>query len=125
MPLTQTAAALSVMISVGAVGHITTALGSGEIIVYSAQYRFIAGARNFVDCLAVRVLCGAVSGNVSSVFYDYQGCYEYLHVLVFRFPFSISLMVMCDIVRSDGMASLSSYSVMIQQCSNIIMISCS
>ena len=30
MPLTQTAAALSVMISVGAVGHITTALGLGE-----------------------------------------------------------------------------------------------
>ena len=30
MPLPQTAAALSVMISVGAVGHITTALGGGE-----------------------------------------------------------------------------------------------
>ncbi len=30
MPLTQTAAALSTMISVGAVGHITTALGLGE-----------------------------------------------------------------------------------------------
>ncbi len=50
-----------------------------------------------------------------------QGCYDYLHVLLFRFPFSVSLMVMCDIVRSDGMAKLSSYSVMIQQCANIIM----
>ena len=40
-----------------------------------------------------------------------QGCYDYLHVL---------LMVMCDIVRSDGMAKLSSYSVMIQHDTNII-----
>ena len=124
MPLNQIAAALYVMISVGAVGHITTALGFGEKEKASRIFRTLC-----VLSLGIRILLMAflftfsakLSALISPAPSMTQGCYEYLHVLLFRFPFSVSLMVMCDIVRSDGMAKLSSYSVMIQQCVNIIM----
>ena len=124
MPLTQTAAALSVMISVGAVGHITTALGLGEKDkanrIFSTVCALSSGIGIFLTVflsLFSAELSALISPDPSMI----QGCYDYLHVLVFRFPFSVSVMVMCDIVRSDGMAKLASYSVMIQQCSNIIM----
>ena len=124
MPLTQAAAALSVMISVGAVGHITTALGIGEknkaSFIFSTACVLSLGIGILLTAL-LYAFSAELSAVISPASSMTQGCYEYLHVLVFRFPFSISLSIMCDIVRSDGMAALSSYSVMIQQCSNIIM----
>ena len=124
MPLNQIAASLSVMISVGAVGHITTALGLGEKDKASRIFSTVCALSLSIGILLTVFLfmfSTELSALVSPESSMAQGCYDYLHVLLFRFPFSISLMVMCDIVRSDGMAKLSSHSVMIQQCANIIM----
>ena len=124
MPLTQTAAALSTMISVGAVGHITTALGLGEKDKAYRMFSTVCALALGIGILLTAFMflfSAKISALISPAPSMTRSCYEYLHVLLFRFPFSVSLMVMCDIVRSDGMAKLSSYSVMIQQCSNIFM----
>lgn len=123
LPLTQVAAALSTMISVGAVGHITTALGLGEKDKANRMFSTVCALSLGIGILLtvfIFMFAPKVSALISPAPSMTQGCYDYLHVLLFRFPFSVSLMVMCDIVRSDGMAKLSSYSVMIQQCANII-----
>ena len=124
MPLTQTAAALSTMISVGAVGHITTALGFGEKDKANRMFSTACALSLGIGILLtafIFMFADELSEIISPVASMTDSCEDYLEVLLFRFPFSVSLMVMCDIVRSDGMAKLASYSVMLQQCSNIIM----
>lgn len=121
MPLNQIAASLSVMISVGAVGHITTVLGLGEKDkanrIFSTVCALSLGIGILLTLLLLHLLLMfTFSLELSALIFPKssmtQSCYEYLHVLLFRFPFSVSLMVMCDVVRSDGMAKLSSHSVM-------------
>ena len=115
MPLNQIAASLSVMISVGAVGHITTVLGLGEKDKANRIFSTVCALSLGIGILLTLLLftfSSELSALISPESSVTQSCYEYLHVLLFRFPFSVSLMVMCDVVRSDGMAKLSSHSVM-------------
>ena len=124
MPVTQAASALAVLISVGAVRQITVASGLGN--------RDEAN-RIFSTALMLSLVAGGV---LSLLFFLFSqelarfiaptqelttSCAAYLGILIWRFPISISLVLMCDLVRSDGMAKLSSKAVMVQQSVNLLM----
>ena len=79
------------MISVGAVGHITTALGGGEKDKANRIFSTVCALSPGIGILLTALL-SAFSAELSAVMSPapsmMQGCYEYLYVLVFRFPFS-------------------------------------
>ena len=115
---------MSMSSQLGAVGYITTALGLGEKDKANRMFSTVCALSLGIGILLtafIFMFADELSEIISPVASMTDSCEDYLEVLLFRFPFSISLMVMCDIVRSDGMAKLASYSVIIQQCSNIIM----
>lgn len=124
MPVTQGAAALAVLISVGAVRQIALASGRGErdeanrMFTTALLLSLAAGG-------LLSLLCAALSGELALFVAPAPElaihCGAYLGVLVWRFPLSISLVLMCDLVRSDGLAKLSSKAVMVQQSVHLLM----
>ncbi len=91
MPLTQTAAALATMISVGAVGHITTALGLGEKNKAYRMFSTVCALSLGIGILLTAFLFTFSPKNsalISPAPSMTQSCYDYLHVLLFRFPLS-------------------------------------
>ena len=121
-PLSQIASALSVLISTGAVGLIAVAAGNGRRDeanrVFSTAFCLAAG----IGLLMTAVLLPAahsVTRLLTPVPELQDRVYRYLHILLFRFPFCILLMLMADLVCTDGMEKLSSIAISIQQLTNI------
>ena len=124
VPVTQMAAALAILISVGAVRQISTASGAGNRDeanrVFSTAI-FLAVAVGCLLMLGIFIFLERVSDIIAPTTELLTFCESYLSVLLWRFPMSITLVLMCDLVRADGFAKLSSKAIIIQQCVNISM----
>ncbi|MBQ4419195.1 MAG: ATP-binding protein [Synergistaceae bacterium] len=122
MPLNQLAGAVMMLISVGAGGLAAIALGARQHDeanrIFSAVFILCFGVGTLITLLCLpfthelsRFLALA-DDIVSSV-------WAYLHILVYRFPFMFALGGISILIRSDGMAKLASYAVLIGQIVNI------
>ena len=123
-PLTQIAAALTVLISTGAVGLIAVAAGNGKRDEANRAFSvaFYAAAVFGLIITAVLLPAGrSVVRLLTPVPELWDSVYAYLHVLLWRFPFCTLLMLMADLVCADGREKLSTWAVSIQQLSNIVL----
>ena len=121
-PLSQLAAALTVLISTGAIGLIAVAVGSGK---HDEANRAFSLA--FYTAIGFGLVITAVllptARNVVRLLTPvpelWDSVYAYLHILLWRFPFCALLMLMADLVCADGMEKMSTIAISIQQLSNI------
>ena len=123
-PLTQFAAALTVLISTGSVGLIAVAAGNGKRDeanrAFSLAFYVTIGLGLVISAVLLPVTRGVVR-LLTPVPELWESIYAYLHILVWRFPFCMLLMLMADLACADGMEKLSTAAVSIQQLTNIIL----
>ena len=123
-PLTQIAAALTVLISTGAVGLIAVAAGNGKRDeanrVFSLAFYTAIGFGAVITAVLLPTARSAVR-LLTPVPELWDSVYGYLHILLWRFPFCALLMLMADLVCADGMEKLSTVAISVQQLSNIVL----
>lgn len=123
-PLTQFASALTVLISTGSVGLIAVAAGNGKRDeanrAFSIAFYVIIGIGLAISAVLLPAARGVVR-LLTPVPELWESVYAYLHILAWRFPICMLLMLMADLVCADGMEKLSTAAVSIQQLSNIIL----
>lgn len=123
-PLTQFASALTVLISTGSVGLIAVAAGNGNRDEVNRAFSLAFYVTIGIGLVISTVLLPAAQGVVrllTPVPELWESVYAYLHILLWRFPFCMLLMLMADLACADGMEKLSTVAVSIQQLSNIIL----
>lgn len=123
-PLTQFASALTVLISTGSVGLIAVAAGNGKRDEANRAFSLAFYVTIGIGFVISAVLLPAARGVVrllTPVPELWDSVYAYLHILAWRFPFCMLLMLMADLVCADGMEKLSTEAVSIQQLSNIVL----
>jgi len=121
-PLTQFASALTILISTGSVGLIAVAAGNGKRDEANRAFSLAFYAAIGLGLVITAVLLPTARGVVrllTPVPELWESVYAYLHILVWRFPFCMLLMLMADLVCADGMEKLSTAAVSIQQLVNI------
>ena len=121
-PLTQFAAALTILISTGSVGLIAVAAGNGKREEASRAFSlafYVAIILGVVITAVLLPTARSVVRLLTPVPELWESVYAYLHILVWRFPFCMLLMLMADMVCADGMEKLSTAAVSIQQMVNI------
>ena len=124
IPITQVAAACIILISFGTVQKVSTLSGAGnrgganQIFSIAVFFAVIVGS-------LITALLFASSEKVANLLAPTAElsffCNVYLSVLLWRFPVSIMPVLLCDLVRADGMDKLSSKTIVIQQCTNVSM----
>ncbi len=123
-PLTQFASALTVLISTGSVGLIAVAAGNGKRDEANRAFSIAFYVTIGIGLAISAVLLPAARGVVrllTPVPELWESVYAYLHILAWRFPICMLLMLMADLVCADGMEKLSTAAVSIQQLSNILL----
>lgn len=123
-PLTQLAAALTILISTGAVGLIAVAAGNGQRDeanrAFSLAFFVAIGFGLAITAILLPSARNAVC-LLTPVPELWDSVYAYLHILLWRFPFCTLLMLMADLICADGMEKLSTMAISIQQLSNIML----
>ena len=122
MPLNQVSSALSLLISVGAGG--LAAIASGARQHEEADKIFTAVT---VLSLLLGILMTAVCLPFAWELADFlatedtldKSGWEYLHVMIWRFPFMFVLTSISVLIRSDGMPGLASQAVILGQITNV------
>ena len=123
-PLSQLATALTVLISTGSVGLIAVAAGNGKRDEANRAFSiafYVAIALGVAMTAALLPTARSVVRLLTPVPELWDSVYAYLHILVWRFPFCMLLMLMADLVCADGMEKLSTAAVSIQQAVNIVL----
>ena len=122
--LSQIAAALTILLSTGAVGLIAVAVGNGKRDeadrVFSLAF-YVSIAFGLLITLLLIPICSKVVRVLTPVPELWDSVYAYLHILLWRFPFCSMLMLMADLICADGMEKLSTASVSVQQLANIVL----
>ena len=123
-PLTQIAAALTILISTGSVGLISVAAGNGKREEANRAFSLAVYAAAGFGLAITAVLLPTARGVVrllTPVPELWENVYSYLHILLWRFPFCTLLMLTADLICADGMEKLSTVAVTIQQVTNIVL----
>ena len=122
MPLNQLAAALSLLISIGGGGLAAIASGARQhdeadrIFTAVTVLSLLMGILMTVACLPfTRELADFLATEDS---FDTSG-WEYLHIMIWRFPFMFAITSISVLIRSDGMPGFASQAVMIGQITNV------
>ena len=122
MPLTQTLAAVSILLSTGSAGMIAVASGARKKEDADRIFRVVmilnAAVSLLIACFVfafLRPLSHFLAGQEVIA----AQTYGYLKIIVFGIPFNMLLLSLSTIIRSDGMASLSSQGIIISQCVNL------
>ncbi|MBR6013000.1 MAG: hypothetical protein IK062_04360 [Selenomonadaceae bacterium] len=124
MPITQAAASLAILISVGAVSQISMASGEGNREAANRLFSmaiFLAVVTGCLLTIGLLIFSERVGNLIAPTTELATFCKSYLVVLLWCFPASITLTLMCDLVRADGFAKLSSKAIILQQCVNVSM----
>ena len=123
-PMSQFAAALTVLISTGSVGLIAVAAGNGKKEeanrAFSLAFYVAIGFGLIITAVLLPTARGVVR-LLTPVPELWGSVYAYLHILLWRFPFCMLLMLMADLACADGMEKLSTAAVSIQQLANILL----
>ena len=123
-PLTQFAASLTVLISTGSVGLIAVAAGNGKRDEANRAFSLSFYVAIVLGLVITAVLLPATGGVVrllTPVPELWESVHAYLHILLWRFPFCMLLMLMADLACTDGMEKLSTMAISIQQLANIVL----
>ena len=121
-PLTQFTAALTVLISTGSVGLIAVAAGNGKRDEANRAFSlafYVTIGLGLVITATLLPMARSVVRVLTPVPELWESVHAYLHILLWRFPFCMLLMLMADLVCADGMEKLSTVAVSIQQLANI------
>ena len=122
MPLTQTLASLSLLLSVGSAGMIAVAAGARR----SKDADHIFSTVIILNVLVSLMIAAFLYPFVHDVSRFLAGeeeiagqTYGYLRIMILGIPFNMLLLALSTIIRSDGMAGLSSQGIIISQCVNL------
>jgi len=122
MPLNQTMAAFTMLISVGAGGLAAIASGARQHDEANRIFSTVMvlalglGILTFLLCLPFTRELARFLSKADALL---EGSWAYLHVVMWRFPFMVVLQAASFLIRSDGMASLASRAILFGQVVNI------
>jgi len=122
LPLTQTLAAVSILLSTGSAGMIAVASGARKKEDADRIFRVVmilnVAVSLLIACFVLAFLSPLSSFLAGEEVIAAQ-TYGYLKIIVFGIPFNMLLLSLSTLIRSDGMASLSSQGIIISQCVNL------